>query len=327
MSHESLSGAKGIENFNADGRRSLEELYQEYFKLLNFGWTAEVICYQEEILPHGGKIKLPVWGFLSPRKTESPSPSPSLWILGVIHGEEPASANAFVEELETLRNLPEKNIPVVAIFVANASGYHRDWRYSNAYRSRITGHSVSDSEHLLPHKLFRNKPRRSAPTSLTADAITRWVLDKSQIYEPFLVMDHHEDEINRNLLHFDWKYFYSYVYGKNPALGELCEKLRTTLEGSGYTMQKSGLTRFLEPIKNGFVVNSHDGSVDDLLAADKYIDQGKVIYKKAAEAVFVVETVIHHSVPTPLSDRVGTHRKIIQMYEELWNKLIEQKNN
>ncbi|HUC94700.1 MAG TPA: hypothetical protein VMR19_01700 [Candidatus Saccharimonadales bacterium] len=313
-----------------DGRKPLHELYETYFELIKEGWSMEQICTQEEKQANGDILQLPIYGFLSPEQNKRPESA--LWIIGGIHGEEPAPAEAFFNEIELFKSLPDKGIAVAAIFMANPSGYHRDWRYFNLRRSpntliyigdksipANTGKSVGDSEHLVSHPIFKRIPRRFKPNNKYADKITRWIIDVSRKYKPLLVMDHHEDEFQKNLFHTDWDSFYSYAYGHTKVLKIICPELVKILEKGGYPMQKDGQTRFHEKIEHGFVKNSMDGSVDNLFIEDKYFDHGKIKNKYPAKAAFVLETIIHHENPQPISERAKIHRDIIKSYVDFWD--------
>jgi hypothetical protein len=132
-------------------------------------------------------------------------------------------------------------------------------------------------------------------------------------------MDHHEDEFQKNLFHTDWDSFYSYAYGHTKVLKIICPELVKILEKGGYPMQKDGQTRFHEKIEHGFVKNSMDGSVDNLFIEDKYFDHGKIKNKYPAKAAFVLETIIHHENPQPISERAKIHRDIIKSYVDFWD--------
>lgn len=313
-----------VETFQKDGRRPLHELYETYFSLLNEGWKLELICVQYEVQANGEILELPVYGFLSPKKTNAPEPT--LWITNEIHGEEPGPPEASANSIDVIASLPDRGITVAAIFLPNPSGYHRDWRYFNQRRRPNFGHnfgkSVGDADHLLPKKLLPFLPKKFKPTNQYAEAIMKWILEKGREYEPFLSMDHHEDEFQKNIFFADWHSFYSYAYGDSKVLEIVCPMLVKVMERSGYSMQKQGRTRFFEKIENGFVKNSSDGSIDEFFTSDVYFDHGKRLPKKAAKAAFVLETIIHHKHPQPISERAKVHMDIIRAYPELWESLL-----
>jgi hypothetical protein len=330
MSAEQNLSYPQVETFDGDGRKPLHELYETYFGLIKEGWRIEEICKQEEISADGSIVTLPIYGFLSPKQKKVPESA--LWVIGGIHGEEPAPAQAFFNEIEVFKSLPDKGIAVAAIFMANPSGYHKDWRYFNLKRAPNNviyigsksippnkGKSVGDSDHLVPHPLFRMFPRSFKPTNQYADAITKWIVEIGKSYKPLLVMDHHEDELRKSIFHTDWDSFYSYAYGHRKVLEKVCPELVQILERSGYSMRKDGKTRFREPIDYGFVKNSTDGSIDQFFIEKTYFDHGKLRKKNGAKAGFVLETIIHHENPQPIMERAKIHQDIIKSYMDLWD--------
>lgn len=321
MTTELKLGYPEVETYEKDGRKPLHELHETFFSLIKEGWTIQEICVQEEKQTNGDILNLPIYGFLSPKQHRGPESS--LWIIGGIHGEEPAPAEAFFNEINTIKSMPDMGVSVAAIFMANPSGYHRDFRYFNQRRRPNIGinfgKSVGDSDHLLPRQFFRMIPRRFTPNNKTADKITRWVLETSKSFKPTLLMDHHEDEFQKNLFYTDWDSFYSYAYGNPKVLKVICPELVKILEKSGYPMQKEGLTRFHEKIEHGFVKNSMDGSIDQLFTETEYMDHGKKRTKRAAKAAFVLETIIHHKNPQSIRERAKIHEDIIKAYPQIWD--------
>jgi hypothetical protein len=320
MSAENSLRYPEVETFKEDGRKPLHVLYEKYFSLVKEGWKVEKVCVQEEKQPNGDILELPIYAFISPKMRAGPEWT--FWHFGVIHGEEPASAEASYNQIDVFKSLPDYGIPTVAIFMMNPSAYHRDWRYFNQYRRPNTGpnfgQSVGDCEHLVPHTFFRNIPRRFRPNNMIGDTIARWVLDVSQVYKPLLVMDHHEDEFQKNIFSRNWDSYYSYAYGDRRILNRICPQLAKILEKSGHPIQQQYETRFHEKAENGFVINSMDGSIDQLFAEDKWIDHGKLIDKCPSKAVFVLETVIHHENPQSISERAHIHEEIMGNYVYFW---------
>jgi len=326
MSAEQNFDYPEVATYNKDGRRPLHELYNEsYAKLLKRGWRRKLITAQEGKLEDGSNVSLPIYAFLSPKKTSEPESA--LWIIGGIHGEEPAPPNAFAQEIEKIAALPEAKIPVVAIFVANPLGYSKDWRYQDLRRGMNLGHSVGDSDHLLPLipiKPLHFIPRKLEATSKEANDFTRRVLEICQIYKPLLVVNHHEDEIDPDPKYPDRDVLYSYAYGSKKVLNIICPMLSEILKKCGYKIKKDGRTRAdHEKVKDGFVRNARDGSIDELLASGVYIKDFKVIKKNAASAVFVVETIIHNEKTQSVAQRSLIHSEIIRYYPYFWGVVKE----
>jgi len=328
MSAEQNFDYPEVETYDKDGRRSLRELHNEsYAQLLKKGWRADPITSQKEEAKEetNNKPPLPIYAFLSPKHT--PEPEPALWIIGGIHGEESAPPNAFAQEIETIASLPDIGIPVVAIFIANPLGYSKDWRYPDLRRGMNLGHSIGDSDHLLPLlpiNFLRFIPRKLKATSKESDDFTKWVLKMGQIYKPLLVVNHHEDEIDPDPKYPDRDVIYSYAYGTERILDIICPMLSEILKKCGYKIKKDGKTRSgNETVKDGFVRNARDGSIDELLASGEYIRNFKIIEKHAASAIFVVETIIHNEKPQSIAQRASIHKEIIGYYPYLW-KIVKE---
>lgn len=201
----------------------------------------------------------------------------------------------------------------------NPYGYNIDWRYFNEKRDWRKGKSVSDSEHYLPNSLLPVIPRRFTPSSELAGNVTKWVLEKSEIHKPFLVVDHHEDEV-RDTIFWDKNYLYAYASGERSVIKPICDLFKDTiLKETGVSMQVGGRTRFLERIEDGWVINARDGSVDELLSSKNIIVGGRRTTKDAAKATFVIETQISDRVT--MNQRIDAHKAIVEMTPQLWGKL------
>jgi hypothetical protein len=206
----------------------------------------------------------------------------------------------------------------------NPSAYRRDWRYFDEIRDYKLGHSVTDSEHLLPQVNNPEKPRLQQPGCETAGQITAWALNTSEKRPPLLVFDHHEDEIelyNPDSDLVDRNVTYSYANGDPDFLAPICKTITDTLQQMGFPVMNEGTTRFGEKVKDGFVVNSPDGSIDELLASDKYIQNGQVVTKTPAKAVFVIETTRDKDIP--LERRMAAHEVVINLYQQVWQRMKE----
>jgi hypothetical protein len=71
---------------------------------------------------------------------------------------------------------------------------------------------------------------------------------------------------------------------------------------------KTGFGYLQEEIVNGFVWNSADGSVDELLAS-------------LGATVFVLETTRKNEVDANLSSRIDGHRAVIRKYASMFERL------
>ena len=325
------SSKQNVEMFTADGRRTVEQLSVTYDELLRAGWSKVLITKQVENLPSGEVVTWPIYAYIShPRVSQ---PTLSLWILGGVHGEEPAPCNAFAESIQTLIKHARHGIPIVLLPLLNPSGYHRNWRYQNERRDFHLGQSVTDSEHLLPDIANPNMPRATKPSNDIAKAITSWVLQTSLTYIPDLVLDYHEDEFDVSDTSIsgeksDQSYdTYLYCTGQS-AYTDIVEDIARMLNALGFPVLSEGTTRFNEPIRNGVVANAHDGSIDELFASSAYYEDGSLREKYPSPVVITVETSLrpYPDQSTPLVRRVAAQKTIIASHEDLWRKLQKMKS-
>jgi hypothetical protein len=180
----------------------------------------------------------------------------------------------------------------------NPKGYVNDDRYFDAHRG--VGSSVTDADPIL---------RGTGIPNMYAQEIISYVTNLTKTYPPLLVMDHHEDEMETAGDKVDSGYTYNYCYGESELLKPLCREITTQLILAGFPIREEGKTRFNEDIHNGFVTNSGDGSVDELLA------------HLGAQVVFVLETTRDDTVPISLESRVTAQKTIIGIYPSLWAKV------
>lgn len=295
--------------YSADGRKSFDDLIQNFDGLIKSGWTRELVCKMDGADLIGNRISVPVYTYLS-CSINALEHHQAFWILAGIHGEEPAGPNALAENSSLLLNLHEQKIPIVLMPLLNPLGYIRDDRYFDAHRDEKPGHSVTDSEHLLRDIKDPSRIRQPKPSNIYADKILTWIQRTINSYPPLIVIDHHEDELNRrNGQHIDSGFTYSYGYGQETRIAPACKLITDLLITNGFPIQKSGVTRFGEKINNGFVLNNSDGSVDEYL-----ISQG-------ASACFVIETTRDDEQPIALKHRIRIHKEIMGLYLKMWTLL------
>lgn len=302
--------------FTADGRLTLESLYEIYDQLEQEGWTKELV-YTETITKHTGEtVSYPVYAYSY--KGEHPE---SIWILGGVHGEEPAGPNAFAHSINIIKDLKNKGVSSVFIPVLNPAGYDRDWRYFDVPRDRDAGFnsSVTDSEHVLyskipghEHELMHHEPRNEF-----AGKVISWITNKSREFKPLVVFDHHEDLLER-LGRVDDAFTYSYVYGDehSPVIKNMCAEVSAALSANGAVSLAEGTTGFShlnEKIENGIIMNSWDGSADQHF----YDNLG-------AKAVFVLETTRTAEVEDQLPERIAAQENIMKLYYPFYQQLIEE---
>ncbi len=302
MQPQEVVQATNVQEFNLDGRASIGEIYQALLTLADGGWQLETIYDQPTIIADQA-VTLPTVSLRTPQTGQA------LWLIGGIHGEEPAGPNAIARQVKILSALGQK-FPIVLLPLLNPEGYRRGWRYPDEARDWHKGHSVSDAEHVLPSIEVPTKARRPEPASENCAALTNYVLELARAYPPRLVIDLHEDENPGN------SYIYSHgVGGANDAVGR---ELVTMLQAVGVTIESQGTTRFGEAIIEGVVSNVHDGSIDEMLASQSVIVGGQAVPGPAAPSVIVVETPASR---LPLPSRIDIHVGIIAALEKLWGLL------
>lgn len=282
-----------VKTYDADGRPPIQELFFAHDGLAKkAGWAIETV-YVDEGLPI--------------RVLHTVKKGPAVWLLAGIHGEEPAPPVAVARNMDKIEALAAKGLPVVLFPLCNPAGYVKGWRYPDA-KGRgegQTGHSVGDSDYLLPDKA--GKPRLGAPVSPQSAALTAKVLALAKDFPPVISVDLHEDDSLPA----------GYIYSQGPkgrgdpaakaALGKMAELK--------YPVKLSGQTDFDEKIVGGIISGVNDGSIDELIAAEKVIVAGKPQKGPSGRTVIVVET---SSMKMPLPKRVQLHAAIISMLAELY---------
>ena len=307
MREEAIISNQSLDEFLNDGRARVKTLYREYDRLLDFGFERDLIFTQ--ILPDSttknGSIAFPIFGYRCWATNAG-----SMWFFSGTHGEEPAGPEAIAAEIDLLGTLSNK-VPMVILPLCNPIGRYRDWRYENEYRDDSKGQSVTDAEHYLlaPGKRV---PRRKRAVSNAAEAITRYVVEKSFVYPPEVAIDLHEDTDLPK----------SYVYSQSR-LGEsdLISRLMVEImRDNGMEIQIEGETNVGEKVRDGIIPAVNDGSVIELITARQIYYQGQILHKPYAKSAYVVETPVYG---VALPKRVETHRRILRSLEEIW-ELVER---
>ena len=310
-----INSMKG-NNYFEDERLSLIEMYQSFEILEQKGWLKELICFQKV----EGSDAFPIYGYLSvPNPTE---PIESLWIMGGVHGEEPAGPNAFAQMIDHISALKEYSIPVMFLPMLNPSRYSRDFRYENEFRDFRKGQSVTDSEHLLLND--EGRARSDQPISQTSKEITGWVVKNFTTYLPKLVIDHHEDRVPERFSEGDPRSIsgcYVYYSGRSRKKIEIAASIVDIFRQCGLPVIEKGVTRFGESVAEGILENGPDGSIDELMMAKKYVDLTTITKKYPAMVGIVVETTIPFNGGLALQKRVDAHNKIIMSYKDFWDSI------
>ncbi|MEZ0260345.1 MAG: hypothetical protein ACAH80_05005 [Alphaproteobacteria bacterium] len=270
----------------SDTPASIEALYSAYHRLTADGWIAETVA----VSARRGMAQ-PILSF----KTKAVGPA--LWILSGIHGEEPAGPNALAEGIDVIRDIG-RHMPVVLLPLCNPLGYVSGWRYLDRpdWQEGVEACSVGDSEHVL---------RGAAPSSPEASALVAQVLKLSATHPPVITADFHED----SLLDEGYVYSQGSLATQDPVALAAIEALRT----SGIALRMSGKTRFGEEIAAGVVGPQADGSIDELLAAQSIIIDGKPAKGPGAQTVLVIET----PAAMPLPQRTAAHIAVLSRLRDI----------
>ena len=294
---------KNFGTFIADGRMPLEKIYKACLNLPKNNWDRRVVYTERIKLKNGQKVDAPILSFFTKKKGQA------FWIIAGIHGEEPAGPNALAKNIKIINDLANKDIPAVFLPLCNPKGYWRDWRYLDSRRGkRGKGSSVGDSEHLLLSFNKKNRPCRKIPKSRQADALTKEVINLSKTHPPLITINFHEDELVK-------EEHYIYSQGKDGFTDPIVREIVRMFQKNGFKFIKGGKKWFGENIKDGVIHGIHDGSIDELLSAEKIFINGKITKKPAAKTVIVVETPVKN---TPIEKRVKTDELIIKSFENLW---------
>lgn len=287
--------AQIVENVSTfeDGRAPIQQIYNSYLPLLEQGWTLDRIA---ESRPPGTEQALPIIAL------RSPLTGPAAWFFTGIHGEEPAGPNAMAASVDALAELG-KRYPVVILPLCNPQGYARNWRYLNmpVYSEDIDGQSVGDSSHVLVALPPDTGSRAPAPSSMEADAITRYALDLAKTYPPRYSIDLHED----NLIHEG----YVYSQGVDGAQDVLAIEAVSILRQHNIAIKMSGQTRFGEDIVDGIIGPVNDSSIDELMSANQVSVDGQLVEGPGADTVLVFETP---AASVTIEQRIKAHSALLR---------------
>jgi hypothetical protein len=246
--------------------------------LCTAGWRAVEIASQPA--PSGGQM--PVIAYLSADQV-------SAVLIGGIHGREPAGAMAIAGYASRLVE-HGRGFGLLVMPLLNPWGYLHHVRYGPA------GQSVSDSDHLLG--------RAAAPACPEADAITDFVVYRAGIRRGSPVLDLHEDPVYEAPEYtFEGSGSYLYLIGEHASDHPASRRVRDCLERSALPLVRNGITRFGEPIVDGAIVDSADGSIDELLAR-----------RLGCTPVITVENLLRAADMPPLSERVAVYLAVLDAF-------------
>ncbi len=292
-----------VSTYSKDGRMSITSIYRKLSRLKDSLWIDEVICSQRIDKKEHKRTFLPILGFRTRLKGDA------LWIISGIHGEEPAGVNAIAKNIKLLNKLA-KRIPIVLIPLANPSGYRRDWRYPTLKRrpkdKNFPVPSVGASEHVLMDEKT-GKPKAPKPINKESAQMSDFVIENFEHYPPLVVLDFHEDESAKKQ--------YIYSQGKLKVYDPIARKVINILKKQGFKFVEKGRTAFNEKILRGIVSDISDGSIDELLSAEKIIVKGKKVKGPNAKSVVVIET---KTIRVPLKKRVKAHSYVLKSSKEIY---------
>jgi hypothetical protein len=203
-----------------------------------------------------------------------------------------------------------KKIPIVLLPLCNPSGYRRDWRYPTLKRNtkinKLEIPTVSASEHVLIDEKT-GKAQAKKAINKESEELSSYVIQHSENYPPLLVLDFHEDESAKKQ--------YIYSHGKLKNYDPIARKIVKILKKQGFKFYERGFTSFNEKIIKGVVSDINDGSIDELLSAEKIIVNNQIKKGPDAKSVVVIET---KTIDVPLKKRVKAHSYILKSSKSVY---------
>jgi len=261
-----------------DGRPSIADIHRPCDGLLASGWRRVEIVAQ---LTETGE-SLPILAYFNSTAVDHV-------LIGGIHGREPAGAVALAAYADRLQELGATR-SILLMPLLNPWGYARHVRYGPS------GRSVSDSDHCLG--------RSPAPACPEAAAITSFVLDAVHVNPGACVLDLHEDPVYEDpAYHLEGHGSYLYLSGEGALDHPVAGRVRRCLETSPFPLIGEGVTRFGERLVDGVVVDSEDGSIDELLAR-----------RRACSPVITTEIALRDAATPPLAERVSVYRAVLDAF-------------
>ena len=262
----------------ADGRPSIAEIYRHCDELTTAGWQRAEITAQ---LTAAGE-RLPIYAYFNSHAVD-------YVLIGGIHGREPAGAIAHSRYAGKLRQLG-RDRRILLLPLLNPWGYFQHIRYGP------NGQSVSDSDHCLG--------RLPTAASPEAAAITAFVLNTMTISPAAAVLDLHEDPVYEAPgYHLEGWGSYLYISGENCLSHPIARRVVDCLKNSSLPLIRDGVTRFGEQLVDGIIVNTEDGSIDELL------------YKlRACCPVITAENILHSETVPPLPERVAAYLQVLDAF-------------
>lgn len=263
---------------SGDGRPPLSEIFSAFEPLVLAGWREIEIATQPA--PSGGK--LPIRAYVNAEPVDAV-------LIGGIHGREPAGTLALARYVPGLVERGQR-LALLAMPLLNPWGYLHHIRYGPS------GESVSDSDHLLGRL-----PRPACPE---AAAITAFVTHGVRIRPGAAVLDLHEDPVyEAKDYKFEGSGSYIYVTGAGAMAHPASRRVRDCLERSRLPLVREGVTRFGERLADGIIVDTADGSIDELLAR-----------QVGCSPVITIENLLHAADSPPLAQRVEVYVDVLEAF-------------
>ena len=261
-----------------DGRPPLSEIFSAFDTLVPAGWREVEVATQPA--PSGGT--LPIRAYFNAEPVDAV-------LIGGIHGREPAGALALARYVPRLVERGG-SMGLLVMPLLNPWGYLHHVRYGPS------GASVSDSDHLLG--------RLPGPACPEAAAITGFVMDGVRIRPGAAVLDLHEDPVYEAPdYQFEGSGSYIYVTGAGAMAHPASRRVRDCLERSRLPLVREGVTRFGERLTDGIIVDTADGSIDELLAR-----------RVGCSPVITVENLLHAPDSPPLARRVEVYLDVLEAF-------------
>jgi len=261
-----------------DGRPSVADVHARCDALLAHGWRRVEVAAQAT--EDGESLPIAAWHNAT---------SVDCVLIGGIHGREPAGAVALSCYADRLAELGRsRGILLMPLLIP--------WGYLRHVRYGPSGQSVSDSDHRLG--------RSAAPACPEAAAITAFVLDAVQVRPGAAVLDLHEDPVYEDPSYrFEGSGSYLYVSGPGALEHPVTRRVHRCLEEGALPLVRDGVTRFGERLVDGVIVDTEDGSIDELLAKER-----------ACSPVLTAEILLRSETAPPLPERVSFYLAVLDAF-------------
>jgi hypothetical protein len=261
-----------------DGRPAIADIHARCDALLAHGWGRVEIATQAT--EEGECLPIAAWRSAT---------SVDCVLIGGIHGREPAGAIALSLYAARLAELGRTR-GILLMPLLNPWGYLRHVRYGPS------GQSVSDSDHHLG--------RAVAPACPEAAAITAFVLDEVTVDPGAAVLDLHEDPVYEDPAYrFEGSGSYLYVSGPGALEHPVTRRVHRCLAEGPLPLVREGVTRFGERLVDGVIVDTEDGSIDELLAK-----------QRACSPVLTTEILLRSETTPPLPERVSLYLSVLDAF-------------